>query len=269
MTKRIGTFLLALLIGLVFVAETGCGFGSKKHAKRSRRRSRTTVSSQRFIWPLEKCVYMSGYGIRRGRRHDGIDLAAKGGTPIKAAADGEVVFSKRMRGYGRLVLLKHKGNFFTAYAHNRSNLVKKGKKVRQGQVIAKVGRSGRATGNHLHFEIRKGQKAVDPLRYLPARAGVIAKRKPLPPPKKTRVARRSRKRQTTVAKKQPAKKKTVAAKKKAAPKKQVQLATHAPNEGKQIANLIESEIPDVLPTQYEERLQKRKVALKHKRKKKK
>lgn len=264
MTKRIITFLLAIIVAAAFIGETGCG--SKKHAKRSRRRSRTTVSSQRFIWPLDNGIYMSGFGIRRGRRHDGIDIAAKGGTPIKAAADGEVVFSKRMRGYGRLVLIKHKGNYFTAYAHNRSNLVKKGKKVKRGQVIAKVGRSGRATGNHLHFEIRKGQKAMDPLRYLPARAGVIAKRKPLPPPKKIKVAKRSRKRSTTVARKQPAKKKTT---KKAAPARTVQLAAHGPNDGKEIANLIENEIPDVLPEQYQARMQKRKIALRNKKKKRK
>lgn len=267
MKKRIITIFLAIIVAAAFVAESGCGFGSKKHAKRSRRRSRTTVSSPQFIWPLEKCVYMSGFGIRRGRRHDGIDLAAKSGTPIHAAADGEVVFAKRMRGYGRLVLVKHRNNYFTAYAHNRANLVKKGNKVKQGQVIAKVGRTGRATGNHLHFEIRKGQMAKDPLHYLPARAGVIAKRKPLPPPKKTVVAQRSRKTSTKVAKRRPTK--TKATVKKAAPKENVQLAVHEPNDGKQIANLIENEIPDVLPAQYEERMKKRQVALGNKKKKKK
>ena len=108
---------------------------------------------------------------------------------------------------------------------------------------------------------------MDPLRYLPARAGVIAKRKPLPPPKKTKVARRSRKRSTTVARKQPAKKKT--ARKKAAPVKTVQLAAHDPKDGTGIANLIESEIPEVLPEKYQARMQKRKIALKHKKKKRK
>lgn len=263
MTKRIGTLLLALLIGLAFVAETGCGFGSKKHAKSSRRRSLTTVSSPHFIWPLDSGTYMSGFGIRHGRRHDGIDIAAKGGTPIKAAADGEVVFSKRMRGYGRLILIKHDNNFFTAYAHNRQNLVNKGKKVKQGQAIAKVGRSGRATGNHVHFEVRKGQQAVDPLYFLPARAGMLAKRKPLPPPKKTTVAQSSRKGSTAVALKQPAKEKAT---KIAAPAKTVQLAVHDPSEGKEIANLIENEIPDVLPEEYQVRMHKRTVALQKERK---
>ena len=265
MTKRIITIFLAIIVAAAFIGETGCGFGSKKHAKRSRRRSRATVSSQRFTWPLDNGIYTSGFGIRRGRRHDGIDIAAKSGTPIKAAASGKVVFAKRMRGYGRLVLIKHDNDFFTAYAHNRKNLVKKGDSVKQGEKIALVGRTGRATGNHLHFEVRKGQRAVDPLRYLPARAGVLVKRKPLPPPKKIMVVKRSRKRRATVARKQPAKKKTT---KKAAPAKTVQLAVHGPNDGKEIANLIENEIPDVLPEQYQVRMQKRKIALKHKKKKK-
>jgi hypothetical protein len=128
-----------------------------------------------FIWPIDG-IYMSGFGIRRGRRHDGIDLASKGGTPIKASANGEVVFSGRMRGYGNLVLVRHDGNYFTAYSHNRANLAEKGEKVKQGEVIAKVGRTGRATGNHVHFEIRKGQLAVNPLNYLPIKKGVKVKK---------------------------------------------------------------------------------------------
>jgi cytochrome c-type biogenesis protein CcmE len=266
MNKRIITIFLAILVAAAFVAETGCGFGSKKHAKSSRRRSRAVASSPHFIWPLDNGTYMSGFGVRHGRRHDGIDLAAKSGTPIKAAADGEVVFSKRMRGYGRLILIKHKDNFFTAYAHNRENLVNKGKKVKQGQVIAKVGRSGRATGNHVHFEVRKGQQAVDPLNFLPARAGMIAKRKPLPPAKKTKVAqreRRAREKEIVMGGGVPAKN-TV---KKDAPKQAVQLAVHDPNESKEIANLIENEIPDVLPEEYQVRMQQRKIALKQKKKK--
>jgi hypothetical protein len=267
MKKRIITIFIAIIIAAAFVAESGCSFGSKKEARHSRRRSRATVSAPQFIWPLDNCVYMSGFGIRHGRRHDGIDLAAKGGAPIHAAADGEVVFAKRMRGYGRLVLVKHRDNFFTAYAHNRANLVKKGDKVKQGQVIAKVGRSGRATGNHVHFEVRKGQAAVDPLNFLPARAGVIAKRKPLPPPAKTTVAKRSSSRRATVARSQPSMSKTAAVK--AAPENTVLLAIHEPDESMEIANLIENEIPDVLPAQYEERMKQRQVALKQKGKKKK
>ncbi len=122
----------------------------------------------RFIWPVNGKV-TSGFGIRNGRRHDGLDISGKTGTPIKAAAAGKVVFSGAMRGYGKLILVRHKDNMFTAYAHNSRNKVKKGQKVRQGQVIGKVGRTGRATGPHLHFEIRHGQTARNPLFFLPKR----------------------------------------------------------------------------------------------------
>ena len=119
-----------------------------------------------FIWPVEGEV-SSLFGMRHGRRHDGLDIRAKAGTPVEAAGDGEVVYSKRMRGYGNLVLVRHKGDYFTVYGHNSVNLVKTGAKVKKGQVIAKVGRTGRATGTHLHFEVREGAKARNPLFFLP------------------------------------------------------------------------------------------------------
>jgi lipoprotein NlpD len=120
----------------------------------------------RFAWPIEGEI-SSLYGMRHGRHHDGIDISAKTGTPVYAAADGEVVYAKRMRGYGNLVLLKHKEDFFTVYAHNSVNLVKVGMKVKKGQMVSRVGRTGRATGPHLHFEVRDGPKARNPLFFLP------------------------------------------------------------------------------------------------------
>jgi lipoprotein NlpD len=152
-------------------------FGDGARASSSRRRGKRPArySNQirtyrgRFIWPVSGRL-TSPFGMRNGRRHDGIDIAAPSGTPIKAAAAGRVVFSGSMRGYGKLILVRHKDNMFTAYSHNRSNKVKKGQNVKQGQTIAKVGRTGRASGNHLHFEIRHGQTARNPLFFLPARA---------------------------------------------------------------------------------------------------
>jgi lipoprotein NlpD len=122
----------------------------------------------KFIWPLNGKV-TSLFGMRGGNRHDGIDISAPQGTPIKASASGVVVFSGQMKGYGNLILIRHDSNFFTAYAHNRVNKMKKGQSVSRDQVIAEVGRTGRATGSHLHFEIREGQKARNPLFFLPER----------------------------------------------------------------------------------------------------
>lgn len=124
----------------------------------------------RFVWPVDKGTLTSGFG-RRGRRiHKGIDLAADPGTPIKAAATGEVIYSdNKQRGYGNLIIIQHADDFVTVYAHNRRNLVDEGETVRQGAVIAELGNTGRSTGPHLHFEIRLKSKAIDPLVYLPAR----------------------------------------------------------------------------------------------------
>ena len=102
--------------------------------------------------------------------HDGIDIAAKAGTPIYAAAAGKVVYAdSRLTGYGNLIIIRHSSDMFTAYAHNRNNLVVVGQMVKQGQHIANVGATGRASGPHLHFEVRRGERAVDPLAYLPKR----------------------------------------------------------------------------------------------------
>ena len=144
---------------------------SKGYAKRSKKRSRSKkirTYHGKFIWPINGKV-TSVFGIRGGRRHDGIDISAKSGTPIKAVGSGRVVFSGKMRGYGNLILVRHKEDFFTAYAHNKRNKAKKGQAVKRGQTIATVGRTGRATGNHLHFEIRNGQRARNPLFFLPQR----------------------------------------------------------------------------------------------------
>lgn len=119
-----------------------------------------------FIWPIEHGRLSSRFGRRWGRHHEGIDIAAPAGTPIRAAADGNVIYSGRQRGYGNLVLLEHKEPYVTVYAHNQVNLVRKGQKVHQAETIARVGSTGRSTGPHLHFEIRDRGKPRNPLFFL-------------------------------------------------------------------------------------------------------
>ncbi|MCF7822272.1 MAG: M23 family metallopeptidase [Mariprofundaceae bacterium] len=125
--------------------------------------------SVKLRWPLNARV-TSRFGRRGSRMHDGIDIGAKEGTPVYAAAAGEVVYSdQRLSGYGKLIIIRHSRDMFTAYAHNQRNLVRKGNRVKSGDVIARVGRTGRASGPHLHFEVRRGSTPVDPLAYLPRR----------------------------------------------------------------------------------------------------
>ena len=114
-------------------------------------------------WPLNHVEISSTYGERGGKFHQGIDLRAPLKTPVYAAADGTVVYvGSKIRGYGRMIVLKHAGNFYTVYAHHSKNVAKMGAKISKGQLIAYSGKSGHATGPHLHFELRRGTQSYDP-----------------------------------------------------------------------------------------------------------
>ncbi|MFP4296994.1 MAG: peptidoglycan DD-metalloendopeptidase family protein [Spirulinaceae cyanobacterium] len=123
-----------------------------------------------YIWPAEG-VFTSGYGRRWGRMHRGIDIAGPTGTPIVAAASGEIIVAGwNSGGYGNLVDIRHPDGSMTRYAHNSKLLVRKGQWVQQGQQIALMGSTGYSTGPHLHFEIHpNGRGAANPIAYLPGR----------------------------------------------------------------------------------------------------
>ena len=120
-----------------------------------------------FAWPVHGHV-LAGYGVATGGAHnDGINIAAPRGTPVKAIDGGTVAYTgNELRGYGNLVLIKHESGWISAYAHCEDVLVKRGDKVRPGQVIAKVGATGGVSEPQLHFELRRGKKAVDPREFL-------------------------------------------------------------------------------------------------------
>jgi murein DD-endopeptidase MepM/ murein hydrolase activator NlpD len=124
-------------------------------------------SSGDWSWPAEGPV-TSRFGVPRGSHlHKGIDIDTEKGQAIRAARSGRVVFSGRRGDYGLLVILEHDEGFSSWYAHNSRVLVESGQRVREGEVIAKSGRTGRASGTHLHFEIRHRGKPLDPLTFLP------------------------------------------------------------------------------------------------------
>jgi len=119
-----------------------------------------------FLWPIEGKLG-DIFGETENKRHLGIDISSPPGTPIKAANAGMVIYSSNtIKGYGNLVILRHSDEFVTIYAHNQVNLVEEGMWMEKGQIIGKVGQTGRASGPHLHFEIRRNNKAVDPLLFL-------------------------------------------------------------------------------------------------------
>ncbi|MEP7224027.1 MAG: M23 family metallopeptidase, partial [Actinomycetota bacterium] len=122
-------------------------------------------SAAGLIWPVDGVV-VSGFGLRWGRMHEGIDIAASSGTPIRAAAAGTVIHAGWLGGYGNLVVIDHGNGLATAYAHASSILVGVGQQVAQGETVSLVGSTGHSSGPHLHFEVRINGVAVDPLLYL-------------------------------------------------------------------------------------------------------
>ncbi|MBC7386587.1 MAG: M23 family metallopeptidase [Cryobacterium sp.] len=119
-------------------------------------------------WPTNEVKVTSQFGIRSGDHHDGVDLHAPMGTQVRAAGDGKVIYSaSKIRGYGRMVVIRHDGKLSTIYAHNSKLLVKAGQSVRRGQLIALSGNTGHSTGPHVHFEVREGITAINPMVLLP------------------------------------------------------------------------------------------------------
>jgi lipoprotein NlpD len=131
--------------------------------------ARTAPAASPFAWrwPVDGALlssYVAGNPTRQG-----IDIGNSEGTPVRAAADGVVVYSgSGLVGYGELVIVKHDDNWLSAYGHNRARMVDEGQVVKAGQQLAEMGHTG-AARDMLHFEIRYNGKPVDPLRYLPAR----------------------------------------------------------------------------------------------------
>ena len=125
----------------------------------------TTPSPTGFVWPANGVV-SSPYGPRWGRMHEGLDIAAPAGRPVRAAKAGIVITAAAAGAYGNLVIVDHGNGETTRYGHLSAFDVAKGRAVTIGQVIGRVGSTGRSTGNHLHFEIRFSGVAVDPLAHL-------------------------------------------------------------------------------------------------------
>lgn len=118
-----------------------------------------------FLWPAPGPV-TSSFGRRRSGWHTGIDIKGDRGVPITASAPGVVIASGFERRYGRVVKIQHINGFLTVYAHNDRNLVRVGDRVLTGQTIAAIGRTGRATASHVHFEIRHDGRVYNPLYLL-------------------------------------------------------------------------------------------------------
>jgi murein DD-endopeptidase MepM/ murein hydrolase activator NlpD len=124
-----------------------------------------TPSASGFIWPVNG-TFVSGFGMRWGRMHEGIDITAPFGAPVVAVAAGTVTEVGWHGGWGNLVVVDHGGGLETYYAHNSSFAVSVGTSVSQGQVISYVGSTGNSSGPHVHLEVHVNGTPVDPMGYL-------------------------------------------------------------------------------------------------------
>lgn len=156
--------------------ETNPEWDKQFYAVEADREVASTPSSEAFPkvafqWPVKGTV-SSRFGSRylrgRGRHfHEGIDIAARKGTPVKSARSGHVVYAaNKISGYGNMVIVQHADSFSTVYAHLTKILVKKGQFVSRSQLVGTVGRTGRSTGHHLHFEVRSSRRPIDPMPVL-------------------------------------------------------------------------------------------------------
>lgn len=125
------------------------------------------TATNTFIWPVSGRLLSSFGEMENGFANDGVNIEVTEGVGIKASDNGVVIYSgNQLARFGKLLLIKHSNGFVTAYAHNAKLLVQKGDKVRQGQIIAKGGRTAEVNKPQIHFEIRRGDKPVDPKRYV-------------------------------------------------------------------------------------------------------
>lgn len=121
-------------------------------------------SGKGLAWPVRGTVLSTFGPTGNGQRNDGINIAVSEGTPVRAAENGVVVYAgNELKGFGNLLLIKHDDGWMTAYGHNSTLLVKRGQKVTRGETIAKAGQTGNVTRPQVHFEVRKGSQAVDPM----------------------------------------------------------------------------------------------------------
>ena len=127
------------------------------------------MSATTFRWPARGRI-LSSFGEKsNGQVNDGINIAVPEGTSIRASENGTVIYAgNELQGFGNLVLVRHEGDWVTAYAHNSELMVRRGDTVQRGQIIARAGSTGNVTTPQLHFEIRQGSKPVDPLKHLSA-----------------------------------------------------------------------------------------------------
>ena len=158
--------LVFLGFGLLSLLLLGCS--SLQFTASSAQKYYKTTSELNFGWPVDRARLTQKYKNGNGKRHWGVDLASKRGTPIYAAEHGRVIYrGSGFRGYGKMIIIEHNKEWATLYSHFSAFHVEEGQWVNKGDLVGAMGATGNASGVHLHFELRHKRRPIDPLAYLP------------------------------------------------------------------------------------------------------
>ena len=159
--------IVGSVINLPYYSTDNCKLKSKKIAKKNRSIKKSIKSKEIFIWPVQGSIITYFGKQKGGRKNDGINIISVKGNPVRAAMTGKVIYrGNELLAWGNLIIIKHKNNWTTAYAHLDKLLVKKGEIIKTGDIIASVGATGNVDKSQLHFQVRKNSKPLDPMRFL-------------------------------------------------------------------------------------------------------
>ena len=140
---------------------------NKKIVKKNNIKKKPIKSKEIFIWPVEGSIITYFGKQKGGRKNDGINILSVKGNPVRAAMTGKVIYrGNELLAWGNLIIIKHKNNWTTAYAHLDKLLVKKGEIIKTGDIIASIGATGNVDKSQLHFQVRKNSKPLDPMKFL-------------------------------------------------------------------------------------------------------
>ncbi len=159
--------IVGSVINLPYYSIYKCNLENKKIAKKNKIIKKSIKSKEIFIWPVQGSIITNFGKQKGGRKNDGINIISVKGNPVRAAMSGKVIYrGNELLAWGNLIIIKHKNNWTTAYAHLDKLLVKKGETIKTGDIIASVGATGNVNKSQLHFQVRKNSKPLDPIKFL-------------------------------------------------------------------------------------------------------
>ena len=159
--------IVGFVINLPYYSMDKCKLKNKKIAKKKNIKKKSIKSEEIFLWPVQGSIITYFGKQKGGRKNDGINILSVKGNPVRAAMGGKVVYrGNELLAWGNLIIIKHKNNWTTAYAHLDKLLVRKGETIKTGDIIASVGATGNVDKSQLHFQVRKNSKPLDPIKFL-------------------------------------------------------------------------------------------------------